>query len=99
MTVDLRALIEAVEAGTFLTGEWGDIPETVAYEAFGGSIDAAVRCVGYLLPEWLWAVYATGLAIVHPQDTTLGKSEFVPDVPVARALLLAALRAKMGEGE
>ena len=89
---DLRALIDAVEAGVF--------PGTASpeeYHAFSGSIDVAVKMVERDLPGWKWALYGTGLATLHPEDTTLGKSEFLPGNP-ARALLLAALRAKL-EGE
>lgn len=92
---DLRGLIEAVEAGTFPTGEWDNIPETVAYEAFGGSLDAAVRCVGYLVPGWRWMAHGAGTATVALEGFVM-EAERVPGNP-ARALLLAALRAKMAE--
>lgn len=50
---DLDKLIAAVEAGTFLMDVFPDgRTERIAYEAFGGSLDAALRLHEALLPEW-----------------------------------------------
>ena len=101
---DLCALIEAVEAGT-------ERPEDIA-KAFGvrpwnaypyhkalASLDAAVALANKVLPGWNWAIDAWGDATVcHPDGAKHGLYEAgIPDNP-ARALLLAALRAKL-EGE
>lgn len=50
---DLGRLIEAVEAGTFLMDVFPDgRTERIAYEAFSGSLDAALALHEALLPGW-----------------------------------------------
>ncbi len=106
MTDALRNLIEAVEAGKFLMDVFpSGRHERIAYEAFGGSLDAAKSLHDELLPGWVFDV-TTDSAFVCPQEYM--SFDNIPDhirqfsgensIP-ARAWLLAILRAKLAEGE
>jgi len=93
MTTDLDRLIEAVEEGTFLL-DAAPTPrvERLAYEAFSGSLDAAVSLLEALLPGWAWGRMNDRMFVEH------GDSVFSARGPnPARALLLAVLRAKLME--
>ena len=92
---DLDKLIAAVEAGTFLMDVFPDgRTERIAYEAFGGSLDAALRLHEALLPGSGWVLDTTEAgtdAHVYPR---LGNEVFSGDaITPARAWLLAILRA------
>jgi hypothetical protein len=67
-------------------------------EAHDGCLSEAVKVVAHLLPGWTWAVYSDGEAVVADVDWLRETHGNVPDNP-ARALLLAALRAKLGEAD
>ncbi len=104
MTDDLRALLQAASS---------DSPQTVrdavarldlrsflearVYWAWLGGIDEAVEVLEHLLPGWDWFSGSNGEAVVIAKGRN-GFKETIPGNP-ARALLLAALRAKMAEGE
>lgn len=102
-TTTLRALIEAVEAGTFMMDALPWPHEVTAYEAFSGSLDAAKALHEALLPEWDWTINGNGQAVVWPpgsaDDQNRGSIETDIEGQPARALLLAALRARLAEQE
>jgi len=102
MTDDLRKLIEAVENGTFLMDTLEPArTERIAYEAFGGSVDAAIALCEALLPGWDWSMHGNGQATLWPPGTideqNKGAIEADMESQPARALLLAVLRAKLME--
>ncbi len=105
MTDDLRALLQAVSSDspelvrdTVARLNLGSFLEARVYWAWLGGIDEAVEALEHLLPGWLWTVYSNGEARVWHMRVTSDFWEKIPGNP-ARALLLAALRAKMAEGE
>jgi hypothetical protein len=102
---DLRALIEAVDqddAETVLaaveTIEPDNLLKARLYWAWLGGLDAAVEIVEQLLPGESWQAESSGRAAVNIAVYPHRFSVRVPGNP-ARALLLAALRAKLAEGE
>jgi hypothetical protein len=65
-------------------------------EAHDGCLSEAVKVVAHLLPGWGWGVEQGEAAVWHPD--TRGISRDISVSPItSRALLLAALRAKLGE--
>lgn len=111
MTTDLDRLIEAVEAGRdiFPTDFPPDFPKRQwALRASEGSLDAAVTLLEVLLPGWDWCLNSR-----HYWEKSEGPLALIktgqPGVDLkvvdakgstpARALLLAALRAKLAEAE
>ena len=98
---DIRKLIAAVEAGTFLMDVMLPEHEVTAYEAFSGSLDAAKALHEALLPGWMpqiiktyddsWMVNIKERGKQYMQDST-----FAPTP--ARAWLLAILRAVEAKG-
>lgn len=95
--MSIAALIEAVEAGTFLMDVFDDgKTERIAYEAFGGSLDAAKALHEALLPGWEYLLSASN-AKVFPYNGTAGASvKYGMAATPARAWLLAILRAYRG---
>jgi hypothetical protein len=99
---DLDKLIAVVEAGECpdFCPMWHGEGLCVEVEAaFAGSLDAALRLHGALLPGWDWSLFGMGQAVVsppgNPRTTYYGGA-----VTPARAWLLAILRAlKQGETE
>ena len=104
---DLRTLIEAVDqddAETVLAAVEAIEPDNLLkarlYWAWLGGLDAAVEIVEHLLPGWMWTLDAWGDAtLCHPDGAKVGFSNDIISGNPARALLLAALRAKLAEGE
>ena len=94
------ALAVPADMSALITRVMGEDDEMwVAFvEAHEGCLSEAVKVVAHLLPGWTWAVYSDGEAVVSDVDWLRETHGNVPDNP-ARALLLAALRAKMGEEE
>jgi hypothetical protein len=103
---DLRALIEAVDqddAETVLAAVEAIEPDNLLkarlYWAWLGGLDAAVEIVEHLLPGWYWVTDSAGEAnFYRARGIYPIYCDYVPGNP-ARALLLAALRAKLAEGE
>lgn len=100
MSDDLRKLIEAVEAGTLTETEClsngNRLPMcATAWDAFSGSLDAAIVLCEALLPGWSAVIRTNGSAqIIGPNFRRFhGECHDKP----ARALLLAVLRAKLME--
>jgi hypothetical protein len=94
----LRKLIEAVEAGWFAMDVLPPVREIEAYDAFYGSLDAALRLHNALLPGWHWrgddgqGQEDAFVRVWHPDGRKLGMGEGECEPP-ARAWLLAVLRA------
>ena len=88
----IRALIEAVESGTFMMDALPWPHEVTAYNAFSGSLDAAKALHDALLPGWRARV-DTGRRhrawVISPENRRLDAYSESP----ARAWLLAILRA------
>lgn len=96
---DLDKLIAAVEAGTFLMDMLPPPHETTAYDAFSGSLDAAMRLHEALLPGWAWGRFpGTGEMYVTHRDSVDVPDCYSCAIP-ARAWLLAILRALKAKGE
>ncbi len=109
----MDALIEAVEAGTatddHFTGVWDWLADdsvlvsySDAWDAYRGVLNAAVQIVETLLPGWSWGLHKPNTGVFRAY--VVKRSPLRP-MPVnaesanpACALLLAALRAKRGEG-
>lgn len=113
--MSIRKLREAVEAGTwpadFRAADIGVYGVTTMsmYEAFSGSLDAALALMQAMLPGWM-------VAGIHQQDNgswwcelregyitsysrvVIAPDNFSADTP-ARALLLAILKAKEATDE
>ncbi|MFP5511047.1 MAG: hypothetical protein ACLGIP_18150 [Alphaproteobacteria bacterium] len=94
---DLGKLIEAVEAGAFLMDALPDgRTERLAYESFGGSLDAAMQLHEALLPGHTRAVDATApemgirVELWSPEGPIVGTGDNASE---ARAWLLAILKA------
>ena len=107
-TDNLAALAAAVEAGDANGDHFGMVwppndrdawrINCTAWEAFNGDLNAAVRLVEALFPGWGWVVENDSTAAVwHPDTLGVSRDLSTSDTP-ARALLLAVLRAKMGDG-
>lgn len=65
--MSIAALIEAVEAGTFLMDVFDDgRTERLAHEAFGGSLDAAMALHEALLPGWTVRITDFGIDCTDP---------------------------------
>ena len=67
-------------------------------EAYEGDLNAAVRLCGELLPGWDWAVESAGTAYVWHRDARDMSWDGCNAATPARALLLAVIKARMGEG-
>ena len=95
--MSIAALIVAVEAGTFLMDVFDDgKTERIAYEAFGGSLDAAKALHEALLPGWHWNIVLDAATVwpKYPGDPTDAIDSDMIEGNPARAWLLAILRAK-----
>lgn len=97
----MRALLETVERGEFITGVLQS-HETVAYAAFSGSLDAALALHEAMLTGWGWTVGPWGARVFlysdDPQwDGSKRQEVELVDLP-ARAWLIAILRAVEAEG-
>lgn len=103
---DMEQLIEAVEEGLPSPTNWRsfaalpegdpDNPNTIlAHRAYYGDLNAAVKLVEALLPGWGWLMLDCGTpaALVVRDDDIHEERSTTP----ARALLLAILKAKLGE--
>ena len=93
------ALAVPADMSALITRVMGEDDEMwVAFvEAHEGCLSEAVKVVAHLLPGWTWAVYSDGEAFVANAAWAKETHGNIPGNP-ARALLLAALRAKL-EGE
>ena len=97
MTTDLDRLIEAVGAGTQESPPWRTAfgwDETLLCEnAYRGSLDAAVRLLEALLPDYGWEICCDGRASVFTGEVSHGSRTEEHSTFSTRALLLATLRA------
>lgn len=104
MSDDLRRLIEAVEMGTLTETEClsngNRLPMcATTWDAFRGSVDAAIALCEVLLPGW-WAKISIAGRVNHAEveEDGGGETACADNMPSpARALLLAVLRAKLME--
>lgn len=103
--MSIAALIEAVEAGTATTRDFidafGGIPmgnDIEAYNAYNGSLDAAMALHEALLPGYGWGVGPWGARVWLYSDRPEWDRPIMQEVEMAfdpaRAWLLAILRAK-----
>lgn len=105
MSDNLRKLIEAVEAGTLTQTEClsngNRLPMCATmWDAFYGSVDAAIALCEALLPGWVATVGTVGYAIVCENEIKITRHAWaLLSRQPARALLLAVLRAKLMEME
>lgn len=90
----LKDLLDKVESGGAI---WpSDFPKGVigvprAIDAYDGSIDAAVALMKKVLPEWMWHVSSSGMAIIDGPKSAF-HVEYGKYAP-SRALLIAILKA------
>ena len=103
--MSIAALIEAVEAGTWLPDGYAEYPAFFPdwmgvrnaqsmTEAYLGSLDAAKALHEALLPGWGWDVASSDAAAVFKGNALHGPAELASSTTPARAWLLAILRAK-----
>lgn len=92
MTTELDRLIDAVEAGTFAMDVLPPPHEITAYNAFSGSLDAAVTLLEAALPGWNWGRMNDRMFVEQGRSVISARGS-----NPARALLLAVLRAKLME--
>lgn len=109
MMIDLRNLIEAVEAGTVKNpshaNEFAAVGRAGGYarDAYQGSLDGASNLHGSLLPGWDFSVSTSWVTISEAEVSAPRKGSFkgrmdpfgktLPDMTPARAWLLAILKA------
>jgi hypothetical protein len=77
----------------------GAIAILTFYEAFSGSLDAALALHNAVLPGWEWSRGFDGATTVWKRHTLQSKWGVSFDPDPARALLLAILAAMIQDGE
>ena len=98
----LTAVRDDLQAGTWPGSRMYDVltdaHAALAFDAYNGSLDAAIALHEAVLPGWRWLVERNGNASIYPPDENLTKAIDVDgaDNP-ARAWLLAILEALIAQ--